>query len=94
VSEFLDVHAIEHAAPYRQLPYYQVEGRWQEACERASRRRQANGLLRFTPCRAPTMATGALFGLPRRRPILPFVSRGAGTFTRGLDVTPGPGNAA
>jgi hypothetical protein len=93
VNEFVDVRAIEHAAPYRQLPHYQVEERWQEACERAARRRQANGLLRFAPCAVPARHTGALFGLPRRRPVLPFVGRGAGTLTVGLDLTPG-GDAA
>ena len=71
MSEFVDVNAIAHAAPYRRLPHHQVAD-WQAACARAFGRRLANGILRFGARDAPQPPTRALLGLPRRRPVLPF----------------------
>ena len=85
MSEFVDVGTLEHAAPYRRQPHHQVAG-WQGAYERARGRREINGLLRFVPYPSPAGPAHTLLGLPRRRPILPFVRKV--TLTVGLPPPP------
>jgi hypothetical protein len=90
MSEFVDIDTIAQAAPYRRLPHHQVAD-WQAACDRAVRRRLSNGVLRFGARGAPLAATSALLGLPRRRPVLPFVH---GAATRGATPYRAPDDPA